>query len=137
MTALTGGCLCGAVRFELAEPPTAAVYCHCTRCQRRTGTAAAPNLRIAPGSFTLTAGAEHVKAWEPPGGGAAKCFCTACGGALWSLRDDGEVLGVRRAALDHDPGTPFTARQFVDDAASWEPIPDDGIPRYGAAAPRT
>jgi hypothetical protein len=35
--ALTGGCGCGAVRFEVRAPLGAALYCHCTRCQRRTG----------------------------------------------------------------------------------------------------
>jgi hypothetical protein len=133
--ALTGGCLCGAVRFELTDAPTAAVYCHCTRCQRRTGTAAAPNFRVVPGSVRVTAGEVLVKAWHPPGGGAPKCFCTECGGALWSLAVSGDIGGVRRAALDEDPGTPFTHRQFTDFAASWEPIPDDGLPRYGGAPP--
>ena len=36
---LTGGCLCEGVRFEVSEPLHGALYCHCTRCQRRTGTA--------------------------------------------------------------------------------------------------
>ena len=36
---LTSRCLCGAVRFELTEPATAAGYCHGTRCQRRTRSA--------------------------------------------------------------------------------------------------
>ena len=43
---LTGGCLCGGVRFEVVEPLVSASYCHCTRCQRRTGTAAAVSGRI-------------------------------------------------------------------------------------------
>ena len=40
--AVTGGCLCGGVRFELTEPATGAGYCHCTRCQHRTGTRRRP-----------------------------------------------------------------------------------------------
>ncbi|HEX4935224.1 MAG: GFA family protein [Solirubrobacteraceae bacterium] len=48
---LTGGCLCGAIRFELTEPPKLATYCHCTRCQRRTGTAASAQAIIVPGSL--------------------------------------------------------------------------------------
>jgi len=43
---LTGGCLCGAVRFEVDRPPVSASYCHCTRCQRRTGTAASAQEKI-------------------------------------------------------------------------------------------
>ena len=69
---LTGGCLCGGVRFELSEPPVGASYCHCTRCQRRTGTAAAASARIAPGSLRITAGEELIRSYEPPAGGFAK-----------------------------------------------------------------
>src|SRR5438034_440506 len=50
---LTGGCLCGGVRFELTEPAPAAGYCHCTRCQRRTGTAASAQARIDGRTFRL------------------------------------------------------------------------------------
>jgi len=46
---LTGGCACGAVRFEVSEPLLGAVYCHCTRCQRRTGSAAALSARAHQG----------------------------------------------------------------------------------------
>ena len=46
-SSLTGHCNCGAVRFEIDEPLAGASYCHCTRCQRRTGTAASANGRLA------------------------------------------------------------------------------------------
>ena len=65
---LTGGCGCGAVRFEISEPFASASYCHCTRCQRRTGTAASANARAAPGSFQVVAGEEHLRSWAPEGG---------------------------------------------------------------------
>ncbi len=134
--ALTGGCLCGGVRFELAEPPVGAAYCHCTRCQRRTGTAASPSARIVPGSLVITAGEELIRSYEPPSGGFAKDFCSACGSALWS-RDpgDSEVFGVRMGAFDTDPGVRPANRQFVAYAASWEPVPDDGLPRYPESRP--
>ena len=127
---LTGGCLCGSVRFELSEPPVAASYCHCTRCQRRTGTAASAQARIAPGSLRITAGEELVRAFEPPGG-FAKEFCSACGSALWSRNpEDSEVISIRMGAFDSDPGVRPAYRQFVAYAAPWEPLPDDGLPRY-------
>ena len=70
----TGGCLCGGIRFELTEParPDSAGYCHCTRCQRRTGTAASASGRIAPGSLKVVSGEELVRAYEPGDGGFAK-----------------------------------------------------------------
>ncbi|HVL94458.1 MAG TPA: GFA family protein [Solirubrobacteraceae bacterium] len=132
---LTGGCLCGGVRYELDQPPTAAGYCHCTRCQRRTGTAAAASARIVPGSLRVVAGEELIGVFRPPDG-FLKEFCSACGGALWSRDpDDPENLGVRMGSFDGDPGVRPQWRQFVDFAAAWEPIPDDGLPRYGGRRP--
>ncbi len=136
MTALplTGACLCGGVRFEVTEPPLSASYCHCTRCQRRTGTAASAQARIAPGSLRVVAGEELVRAYQPPDG-FAKAFCSACGSALWSVRPDGEPGSVRLGVFDSDPGVRPSSRQFVDFAAAWEPIPDDGLPRHPGRPP--
>jgi hypothetical protein len=127
---LTGACMCGGVRFELSETPVSASYCHCTRCQRRTGTAASANARIVPGSLRVTAGEELVRTWEPPDG-FWKAFCSSCGSALWSRNPrTGEIAGVRLGALDRDPGVRPSHRQYVAYAAAWEPIPDDGLPRH-------
>ena len=132
---LTGGCLCGAVRFEVTEPLVSAGYCHCTRCQRRTGTAASAQARIVPGSLRILSGNELIRAYEPPDG-FAKHFCSACGSALWSRsREDPEIVSVRLGAFDGDPGIRPSARSFVAYAAPWEPIPDDGLPRYPESRP--
>jgi hypothetical protein len=132
---LTGGCGCGAVRFEITQPLGQAVYCHCTRCQRRTGAAAGASARVAPGSFAITAGEEHLKAWSP-GDGFDKVFCGECGSAVL-VRDpaNGEVAMVRLGEIDGDPGVRPSAHQFVAYAAAWEPLPDDGLPRYDERMP--
>ena len=127
---LTGGCGCGAVRFEIDAPLLSASYCHCTRCQRRTGTAASANARLAPGSFRFVAGEEHIRTWAPEGG-FEKAFCSLCGSALFSRAPESpEPMGVRLGALDSDPGIRPQWHQFVAYAAAWEPLPDDGLPRY-------
>ena len=133
---ITGGCLCGAVRFRLSERPLFASYCHCTRCQRRTGTAASAQARIVPGSLTILNGEDLVRAYEPPDG-FAKAFCSACGAALWSIDGQGNVAAVRMGAFDRDPGVEFKHRQYVAYAAPWEPIPDDGLPRFPEGRPPT
>ena len=81
---LTGGCLCGGVRYEITEPLVSSSYCHCTRCQRRTGTAASAQARVAPGSLRITRGDELVREWVPPDHGWPKAFCSNCGGALYA-----------------------------------------------------
>jgi hypothetical protein len=127
----TGGCLCGGVRYEVSAPLVSASYCHCTRCQRRTGTAVSAQARVAPGSLRITQGEDLVREWVPPDDGWPKAFCSQCGGALWSRsRDDPSVYSVRLGTFDEDPGIRPGHRQFVAYAATWEPIPDDGLPRY-------
>jgi hypothetical protein len=132
---LTGGCLCGAVRFEVTEPLVVAFYCHCTRCQRRTGTAASPSARVAPRSLRVVEGEGSLGSYDPPEG-FSKVFCSACGSALWAQHPtDPDVIAVRLGAFDADPGIPLSYRQFVAYAATWEPIPDDGLPRHPERAP--
>lgn len=133
---LTGGCLCGGVRFELAARPEFASYCHCTRCQRRTGTASSAQARIDGNALTLHAGEDLLTWWRHPDGGFEKGFCRACGGHLFSRNpDDHVMLNIRMAAFDGDPGVRPSFRAFTAYAAAWEPIPDDGLPRYPERRP--
>ena len=128
---LQGRCLCGRVRFELTDPPLSAGYCHCTRCQRRTGTAASAQARVRGGAFRLVAGEELVGCWRHPDGGFEKCFCRECGAHLFSRNpEDPEQMSVRLGAFEGDPGVRPSWRAYVDDAAPWEPIPDDGLERF-------
>jgi hypothetical protein len=135
--ATTGSCLCGGVRFVLSRPAEAAGYCHCTRCQKRTGGASSAQARIDGTTFTLTQGEELVRAWKPPGGGFEKAFCSVCGSHLFSRNpDDASQMSIRMAAFDGDPGVRPSWRTFVAYAAPWEPIPDDGLERYDEGRPR-
>jgi hypothetical protein len=113
MTELTGGCACGAVRFAIDAPLDRATYCHCTRCQRRTGAGASANARIPPGSLTITSGEDRIGAWEPDGGWA-KLFCRDCGGALFSRHPERpDVMGVRLGTIDGDPGVRPSGHQYT------------------------
>src|ERR1039458_8426374 len=96
-TPLLGGGGCGAVRFEVTAPAVSAHYCHCTRCQRRTGTAASANARLKPGSFRILSGDETLRVWKPDGG-FEKWFCGDCGSALFSRHPhDPELVRLRFA----------------------------------------
>jgi hypothetical protein len=123
------------VRFEITEPLLGARYCHCTRCQRRTGTAASASAPVHPGSFHVLQGEDVLKYWKPADG-HEKWFCSECGSAIFTRdADDRTVLAVRLGVLDDDPGVRPEYRQFVAYAAPWEPIPDDGLPRYPERRP--
>lgn len=90
---------------------------------------------MAPGSLTITEGEDLLKAWEPEGG-FAKIFCGECGSALFGRAPDAEEISlVRMGVIDGDPGIRLIARQYVADAAVWEPIPDDGLHRFDGPFP--
>ena len=132
-----GGCLCGAVRFVVSSPPTIAGYCHCTRCQRRTGTASSAQAFVEDDTFAFVQGEELVQGWRHPDGGMEKCFCRACGAHVASRDPETKaVRSVRMSAFDGDPGVRPSFRAFVAYAASWEPIPDDGLERFPESRPR-
>lgn len=137
-THLNGGCLCGGVRFELTAAPLTAGYCHCTRCQQRTGTSSSAQARIDGRTLRLRRGEELLKAWRHPEGGHEKLFCGECGAHLFSRDpEDHMQMSVRLGAFDGDPGIRPIWRSFVAYAAPWEPIPDDELERFSGAKPRT
>jgi hypothetical protein len=131
---LRGGCGCGAVRFEIRAPFIAAWYCHCHRCQQRTGVTYSASARVDRAAFEIVSGAELIRSWEPEGG-LPKAFCGECGGHLFAGSLDGDFVSVRLGAIEGDPGIRPEYRQWLSSAAPWEPIPDDGLPRYDEAAP--
>jgi hypothetical protein len=128
---LSGGCMCGGVRFELSEPPTLALFCHCKRCQRRTGTGVSTTALTMPGSYRTVSGEELIGRWDPGDGGWIKVFCSECGSQLFTTNpEDPELVAIRMGALDEDPGIRPGAHQYVTYAAPWAPVPDDGLPRF-------
>lgn len=131
---MTGGCNCGAVRFEIDGPLHGAGYCHCTRCQRRTGGGSSAQGYVAPGQVRIVAGADAIRGWTPPDG-MRKEFCGECGSHLWSRVPGGDIVGVRLGVIDGDPGVRPSVRQWVSSAAVWEPLADDGLERFAQRRP--
>jgi hypothetical protein len=128
---ISGGCMCGGVRFELSEPLLGAVFCHCKRCQRRTGTGVSVTALTALGSYRTVSGENLVRSWDPGDGGWIKSFCSRCGSQLFTTNAaNPDLLAVRMGALNDDPGIRPAAHQFVTYAAPWAPVPDDGLPRF-------
>ena len=88
----TGGCQCGAVRYEIASPPVELYVCHCRECQKQSSSAFGISAFVRRADFRLTQGA--VKSWTRPTdtGRRLRCvFCPDCGSRLWHERAS-EVL---------------------------------------------
>src|SRR3954470_20770545 len=100
---LAGSCGCGNVRFQVTAPFVTAGFCHCARCQRRSGVPWSLNGMVEDAGFEVLAGAESVRYWRPEDGNP-KAFCMECGGHVWSGDPgSGRALGVRFGALHGDP----------------------------------
>ncbi len=128
--------MCGAVRFQVTAPFTTAGYCHCTRCQRRTGTLSSLSGTVAAEALEILSGAEEIRTWRPPEG-FPKSYCGLCGGHVFGGElDGGGAVVVRLGAVDGDPGIQPQWRQWIDSVPAWHPIPDDGLPRYGGPRPQ-
>ena len=125
---LTGQCACGRVGFEVTAPFSSAGYCHCKRCQRRTGALWSANAIVDADGFKIVRGGDAVRVWSPEGEGLPKAFCADCGGHLYS--DGDSFMVVRLGAIDGDPEIEPSWRQWLESAPAWAPIPDDGIRRF-------
>jgi|tagenome__1003787_1003787.scaffolds.fasta_scaffold20811286_2 hypothetical protein len=127
---LAGSCACATVRFEITAPFRTAGYCHCHRCQRRSGVPWSMNGVVDGRDLRVLAGAASVRYWRPEGG-LPKAFCAVCGGHVWSGEPGAPgVVGVRFGALLGDPEIAPQWRQWVSSAEPWQVIPDDGLPRF-------
>ena len=77
----TGGCLCGAVRYECTEPPLSAGTCHCRECQQWTGSAYNAFVGFPTSALRFTKG--KPKIFNAPSGIKELGFCSDCGSPLW------------------------------------------------------
>jgi len=133
---LRGGCLCGALRYEIDVPLGPIVLCHCGSCRRASGSAFAANASLRADGFRWLAGREALVEHESSPG-KTRAFCRACGSPLYSahVSRPGE-LRVRLGTLDAgaDPGAGPAAHIWVGEKAPWHEIHDD-LPRFDAEPP--
>lgn len=126
-----GGCACGTLRYRLNKPPIFVQACHCTDCQRITGSAFVVNAWIEASEVEMLAG--ETKSHQLAGGSGTPNdvhFCADCGTYLWTnYHGAAGCLFVRVGTLD-DPGAlPPRANIFTKSAQSWLPLSKD-LPRF-------
>jgi len=132
--AITGGCLCGGVRYEVTGPFIRAGHCHCSRCRRHSGAAAGTQGRVLREHFRLVSGADLLRVYAMEGA-AAKVFCTVCGSSLFGgTWPHGAEISIRFGTLDGDPGIRPQYRTFVSSKAAWDEITDD-LPQFPGPLP--
>lgn len=125
--AITGGCLCGKVRYRISGRLFDASHCHCSMCRRQHGAVFATYVDFDPDDFEWTSGEELVKVFEPsPEGGW--CFCGECGSTLAGSVND-KITSVTLGTVEGDPGIKPESHIFVGSKARWHEINDD-LPQF-------
>jgi hypothetical protein len=100
---VTGGCHCGQITYDAEVDPAAATVCHCSDCQKLTGTAFRTNIPSLPGTFRLKSGTPktYIKTAES-GNKRAHGFCPECGAPIFSTAPGSNPLtyGLRVGGID-------------------------------------
>lgn len=128
-TRVTGGCLCGQVRYEAEVFLHNGYICHCTICQRSTGQPAEITVLIRAGTLRYTRGEPKYFASSPDG---KRGFCVDCGSRLvWqALREaDDWLTNLTVGTLDLPGEARMTRHIYAETALPWY-RPCDDLPRY-------
>jgi hypothetical protein len=118
----TGGCLCGAIRYEVRGELRDVVVCHCSRCLRTHGHAAAYSA-CARADLVLLAD-EELRWYEF--GDRARAFCARCGGALFWRAEGRETISITAGTLDRPTGLRTAAHIYTRDRADYYEIAGPG-----------
>jgi hypothetical protein len=130
-----GGCTCKAVRYSLSTKPLIVHCCHCTWCQRETGTAFALNALIESDRVTLQSGTPELVNTPSASGRGQKIFrCPHCRIALWShyFGAGDAIRFVRVGTLDEPNLCPPAIHIFTSSKQAWVLLPEDKpvVPAY-------
>jgi len=118
---LSGGCLCGAVRFEARAAKPRVVNCHCGQCRRFHGHYGA-YVTLKDNDFRLAR--EDGLAWYESSAKARRGFCRVCGSSLFWRGVGRDEIDVAAGALDQPTGLRTTGHIFVADKADYYDITD-------------
>lgn len=143
MTPLTapfsGGCACGAVRYECTAEPVLMLHCHCRDCQRSSGGPFSSFVVVPAGAFRLVQGSLRFHASPSEMGGEThRGFCPECGSPI-QVRPDAipHIVAIRTASLDEPAGFEPQMDVWTSDAHSWHPMNPalSKFEKYPQAAP--
>ena len=136
---LMGGCLCGAIRYTVSAPVSELRACHCTHCQKASGTAGSVNAVVPRTSFTINKGTPKRYADKADSGRTLfRYFCGDCGSPLYSHRETmPDVLVVRAGSLDDSSAMKITANIWTASARPWAYIDPATEQHPGNLPPKT
>lgn len=128
---LTGGCLCGAVRYRLASAPFDAGWCHCRMCQLNSGSPAMAFAKVPSPDFVIERGAGKIRRYKSSEI-AERWFCGECGTPILVRDFGGATHDFSLATLDHPEAVPPEAHFHYASHIRWAEV-CDALPRYAGS----
>ncbi len=126
---ITGGCLCGAVRFAYSGDPGPAAYCHCEDCRRCTGSAFNVSVALESARFEIVSGtAKGFTKRADSGNELTRHFCAECGSPLYtSSPRHPDLIYLKAGALDDPMLVQPAFQSWLGSAVPWSTI-EPGLP---------
>ena len=119
---VTGGCLCGAIRFESDEPPSQTGYCHCTMCQKGVGNVFGAAAFFRHEDFRFLT---HEPRWYVSSGSVKRGFCEQCGSPIAYQHRDTQHISIWMGTLDEPVRFEPQVHWFSDSKIPWVDIHAD------------
>jgi len=129
---LTGGCLCGGVRYEITGEPFSVSHCHCATCRRSGSSAFVTWVGVAADAGRITQGELKVFASSEDG---RRGFCPTCGAQIsFAFASDPGRIYFTASTLDEADAVTPGSHDFTTETVRWLHI-DDGLPQYDEESP--
>lgn len=132
-TPFTGGCACGAIRYECSAEPLVMLHCHCRDCQRATGSAHACFVVVPANSFKLTRGMlRHHFTESEALGRQRRGFCAECGSRLTAgekAEGTSPIVAIDAASLDDSGSFRPQMDVWTSDAQPWVHM-NSALPKF-------
>jgi GNAT superfamily N-acetyltransferase len=129
---VAGGCLCGAVRYEIDAPPREVSHCHCASCRRAAGSPVVTWATYPAPAVRIVRGAPAEFRSSPP---VTRTFCGACGTPLtYATRDEPEWVDVTVCSMDVPETMAPDDHIWMGARLPWLEV-DDDLPRWPGPHP--
>lgn len=124
---LTGGCLCGGVRFTLRNGFRLNPYaCHCTDCQSRTGSACSEHMLFSVSDLEISGDLDVGHYTQPSGANSQIHGCSVCKARIYAVNDEREGLAsLRCGTLDNSAALDIKAHIWIASKQAWIVLPED------------
>jgi hypothetical protein len=123
-TRITGGCLCGALRYEADAAPTYAGYCFCADCRKASGSGWVGFMGFNASALRFSGEARQFASKSVSGGVATRNFCPTCGGLVFGgIVGETDSHTIYAGSLDDPAAFRPQIAIFNRDRPGWAPLP--------------